>query len=138
VFQHFEHFSHPLLPRAAFLRRLSMSALAGLVLILISLAVGMVGYHGIEHLSWMDSFLNASMLLGGMGPIWSPRTDAGKLFAGVYALYAGLAVLAIVGITFAPVVHRLLHRFHADVADAADPVDKGRKVRKDKKDDHLQ
>ena len=130
MFHHFEHFSRPLLPRAAFLRRLSLSALAGLVLILISLAIGMLGYHGIEHLSWMDSFLNASMLLGGMGPIWSPQTDAGKLFAGIYALYAGLAVLAIVGITFAPVVHRLLHRFHADVADdqAAD----------DKKDDHLQ
>jgi hypothetical protein len=68
----------------------------------------------------MDSFLNASMILGGMGPIWSPQTDAGKIFAGLYALYSGLAVLAIVGVMFAPAVHRFLHRFHADTADQDD------------------
>lgn len=123
MFHHYEHFSRPLLSRTAFLRRLSMSSLAGLILILISLAIGMIGYHDIERLSWMDSFLNASMLLGGMGPIWSPQRDAGKLFAGIYALYSGLAVLAIVGITFAPVVHRLLHRFHADISDQIGQID---------------
>ena len=68
----------------------------------------------------MDSFLNASMILGGMGPIWSPQTSAGKIFAGIYALYSGLAVLAIVGVMFAPAVHRFLHRFHADTADQDD------------------
>jgi uncharacterized protein involved in cysteine biosynthesis len=123
VFQNYEHYSRPVLPRAAFLRRFSMSALVGIGLIAVSLLVGMVGYHVFERLSWMDSFLNASMLLGGMGPIWSPQTDAGKLFAGLYALYSGLAVLAIVGIMFAPVVHRLLHRFHADIADQIEQTD---------------
>jgi hypothetical protein len=120
MFYRFEHFSRPLLPRAAFLRRFSLSALAGLILIGVSLVVGMLGYHGLERLSWLDSFLNASMILGGMGPIWSPQTDAGKIFAGLYALYSGLAVLAIIGIIFAPVIHRLLHRFHADTADQDD------------------
>lgn len=117
----FEHFRRPLLPFAAFLRRLSLSALIGVALIAISLAFGIIGYHGIEHLSWIDSFLNAAMILGGMGPIWSPQTDAGKIFAGIYALYSGLAVLVIAGITFAPVVHRFLHRFHADSDDQ--PID---------------
>jgi hypothetical protein len=116
---HFERFNHPLLPRAAFLRRMSLSALVGLALIGVSLIVGMVGYHRLEALSWMDSFTNASMLLSGMGPLWSPRTDAGKLFAGFYALYSGLAVLVIAGITFAPLIHRILHRFHADDSDQA-------------------
>jgi len=120
MFYQFEHFSRPLLPRAAFLRRLSLSALLGLVLIGASLLIGMLGYHGFEGLSWMDSFLNASMLLGGMGPLWSPQTDAGKIFAGLYALYSGLAVLAIVGVMFAPVVHRFLHSFHADIGDQDD------------------
>ena len=120
MFYQFEHFSRPLLPRAEFLRRFSLSALVGMVLIGASLLVGMVGYHAFEGLSWMDSFLNAAMILGGMGPIWSPQTDAGKIFAGLYALYSGLAVLAIVGVMFAPVVHRFLHRFHADVGDQDD------------------
>jgi len=123
VFLNYEHFRRPVLPRAAFLRRLSMSTLFGLSLILASLLFGMAGYHWFERLSWMDSFLNAAMLLGGMGPIWSPQTDAGKLFAGFYALYSGLAVLAIVGIMIAPVVHRFLHRFHADLADQVDQTD---------------
>jgi hypothetical protein len=116
----FEHFNRPLAPRSAFLRRFSLSALVGLVLIGVSLLVGMFGYHAFEGLSWMDSFLNASMILGGMGPIWSPQTDAGKIFAGLYALYSGLAVLAIVGVMFAPVVHRFLHRVHADITDQDD------------------
>lgn len=137
----FEHFSHPLIPRAAFLRRLSLSTLAGLALIVVSLLFGMLGYRGLEHLSWMDSFLNASMILGGMGPIWSPQTNAGKLFAGLYALYSGLAVLVIAGITFAPVVHRLLHRFHADPVDAIVQADPGVRSQQDEQvaqDAHLQ
>lgn len=131
---HFEHFKSPLLPLAAFLRRQLLSALIGFVLIGASLVVGMVGYHQLETLTWMDSFTNASMLLSGMGPLWSPRTDAGKLFAGFYALYSGLAVLVIAGITFAPLIHRILHRFHADDSDAvtddpAPPTPAGRPPR---------
>jgi hypothetical protein len=88
----------------------------GMGLIVISLAAGMLGYHVLEGLSWIDSFLNASMILSGMGPLWDPRSNGGKLFAGVYALYSGLAVLIIAGIMLAPAVHRFLHRFHLEAA----------------------
>jgi hypothetical protein len=113
----FEKRHHRLLSWPAFLRRMLLSAAVGLALVLVSLAIGMLGYHGYEGLGWLDSFLNASMILSGMGPLWSPHSDAGKLFAGLYALYSGLAVLAIAGVTFAPLVHRLLHAFHADDGD---------------------
>lgn len=79
---------------------------------LASLAIGMVGYAHFEDLRWRDAFLNAAMLLGGMGPVESPSTSGGKLFAGFYALYAGLVFLVAVAILVAPVVHRLLHKFH--------------------------
>jgi hypothetical protein len=72
----------------------------------------MLGFHGIEGLSWIDAFLNASMLLGGMGPVNTPATFVGKLFAGIYALYCGLAVLAAAGVLLAPVLHRARHLFH--------------------------
>jgi len=110
----YEHRSKPVLPLRAYLARLSKSVLLGLVLIGASLFVGMLGYHALERLSWMDSFENAAMILSGMGPLWQPKTEGGKLFAGLYALYSGLAVLAIAGIAFAPAVHRFFHRFHAD------------------------
>jgi len=110
----FEHKSEPLLPRRVFLSRLATSAAIGMAIVAVSLLIGMVGYHGLERLSWLDSFLNASMLLGGMGPTDPIRTPAGKLFAGLYALYCGLAVLAVAGLIFAPVFHRFLHRFHLE------------------------
>jgi hypothetical protein len=109
-----EHKSQPVLARAQFLRRLAASAAVGLSAIVVSLAVGMVGYHFIEELTWIDSFLNASMLLGGMGPLEHQRSTSGKLFEGLYALYCGLAVISIAGIVFAPVFHRLMHKLHAD------------------------
>ena len=87
-------------------------------LVLGSLLIGMAGYALYEGLAWRDAFLNAAMLLGGMGPVEVPRTEGGKLFAGLYALYAGLVFLVAVGIVLAPVVHRLLHKFHWD-ADGA-------------------
>ena len=74
----------------------------------------MAGYEYFEGLAWRDAFLNAAMLLGGMGPVEAPQTPGGKLFAGFYALYAGLAFLIVAGILAAPAVHRLLHRFHWD------------------------
>jgi hypothetical protein len=110
----FEHRSEPLLPRGAFFRRLAGSAGLGAGLIAASLFIGMLGYHVFERLSWIDSFLNASMLLGGMGPVETPQTYGGKLFAGTYALYCGLAVIAVAAIIFAPVVHRILHSFHLE------------------------
>jgi len=101
-----------LLSRKQFLQRLSGHALVGLALIVASLALGMSGYVVFEKLSWLDAFLNASMLLGGMGPVNFPQTDAGKLFAGCYALYAGLVFLVVTALVLTPILHRLLHHFH--------------------------
>ena len=85
-----------------------------LTLMAFSLLLGMGGYVYFESLSWTDAFLNAAMLLGGMGPVNAPMTEGGKLFAGWYALYAGLVFLIVAGVLGAPVVHRVLHRFHLD------------------------
>ncbi len=88
----------------------------------VSLFVGTAGYHVLDHLSWVDSFLNASMILGGMGPVDPLRTTPAKLFASLYALYAGFVLLISVGIIIAPVFHRLLHRFHLEQkSSGADP-----------------
>jgi hypothetical protein len=110
----FEHHSEALLPVEQFVFRMFASAGVAVGLVVLSLIVGMVGYHQLEHLSWLDSFLNSSMLLGGMGPVDIPATEGGKLFAGFYALYSGLAVVLVTGIVLAPVAHRILHRFHID------------------------
>lgn len=110
----FEHRSQPLLSRRQFLVRFARSAGFAAVLVVTSLGVGMIGYHVTENLSWIDSFLNAAMLLGGMGPVNAPATFGGKMFAGLYALYCGLAVIMIAGLLLAPLAHRLLHRFHLE------------------------
>ncbi len=94
-----------------------MSVAVGVTLIAISLLAGMVGYHSLVGLPWIDAFLNASMILSGMGPLASPQTFAGKFFAGIYALYSGLALILVAGIILAPVIHRLFHRFHLEVKD---------------------
>lgn len=109
---------HPPLTRARFARRLLAHSALVLGLIALSLGIGMLGYVGFEHLSWIDAFLNASMLLGGMGPVHAPQTAAGKLFAGCYALYAGLVFIVVAALLFSPVLHRLLHRFHWDESSA--------------------
>jgi len=83
-----------------------------MALIVVSLFLGMLGYHHYEQLPWRDAFLNAAMLLGGMGPVEFPQTDGGKLFAGFYALYSGLVFLVAVGVIVAPALHRMLHLFH--------------------------
>jgi hypothetical protein len=110
----YEHRRQPLLSRDAFLLRVGKHLAIALVVVVGSLISGMVGYVYFEGLSWLDAFLNASMLLGGMGPIWSPATPGGKAFAGLYALYAGMVFLVVASIALAPVVHRILHRFHLD------------------------
>ena len=110
----FEHKSQPLLSQSAFLGRMALSVVSAGIVILASLGIGMAGYRLLEGLSWMDSFLNAAMLLGGMGPVNTPVTPPGKLFAGIYALYCGLVVILVAGIVLAPVAHRLLHKFHLE------------------------
>ena len=110
----YEHSKGRLLPRKAFLWRLAKHAGLALAVVVFSLGAGMAGYVYFEKLSWLDGFLNAAMLLGGMGPVETPQTRGGKLFAGMYALYAGMVFLVVVGIVLAPVVHRALHRFHLE------------------------
>jgi hypothetical protein len=95
-----------------FVKRVVLHALTAISLLGLSLAIGMSGYMHFERLSWRDAFLNAAMLMGGMGPVDAPKTDDGKLFAGLYALYAGLVFIVAVGLIFTPVVHRLMHKFH--------------------------
>ena len=89
----FEHHHEKLLPRYLFLKRLAKFSLISLSLVLVSLVIGMVGYNSFEGFSWVDSFLNAAMLMGGMGPVGALHTDAGKIFAGLFALYCGLIEL---------------------------------------------
>ena len=110
----FEHHHEKLLPRHLFLRRLAKYALISLGLVFASLVIGMAGYHVFEGYSWVDSFLNAAMLMGGMGPVGVLHTDAGKVFAGTYALYCGLIELVAIGIFAAPILHRFLHHFHLE------------------------
>jgi len=108
----YESKTHRPLARPVFVRRLLLHTLIALALIAFSIAMGMAGYHGFEHLPWLDAFLNASMLLGGMGPVNAPVTDAGKLFAGIFALYAGLVFIVTAALLFTPLLHRLMHRIH--------------------------
>ena len=117
VLPKFERRGQPVIPPHRFIIRLAHSGIVALALIAVSLFVGMVGYHVLEGVSWMDAFLNASMLLGGMGPVNIPITSGGKLFAGLYALYCGLAVILVAGVILAPVAHRILHTFHMESRD---------------------
>lgn len=110
----YESRARPPLSRAHFIRRILLHFAAAAALLLVSIAIGMAGYEYFEGLPWRDAFLNAAMLLGGMGPVDPPRTDGGKLFAGAFALYAGLVFIVAVGLVFAPVLHRLMHNFHWD------------------------
>lgn len=113
----------PLLSRAEFAARIAKNALLGLGLIVVSLAIGVVGYHATAGLGWIDALLNASMILTGMGPVDELKTDGAKLFASFYALFSGVAFLTIVAVLMAPLVHRFLHRFHLELADEDDGDD---------------
>jgi len=113
----FEHRSEPLASQREFTQRMLRYGLSTAAIILFSLGIGILGYHYFESLSWLDSLLNASMILGGMGPVNALQTNAGKIFASFYALYSGIILLASVGILAAPVFHRVLHRFHLELDD---------------------
>ncbi len=110
----YESKHQPLLSREAFAKRLAGSFGAATLLIGFSLLGGMLGYRHFEGMEWIDAFANASMILSGMGPLTPLQTSNGKLFAGLYALYSGLALILATGILLAPVVHRLLHQFHLE------------------------
>lgn len=111
----FEHRSARVLPAHRFAMRLLRHLLISVGIIAVSLVAGIAGYEHYEHLGLRDAFLNAAMLLGGMGPIKTDLSPAGKVFAGVYALYAGLIFVVTAGVLLAPVVHRLLHTVHCDL-----------------------
>jgi hypothetical protein len=113
----FEHHTKRLLSRKEFLRRQARYSLFSLVILFFSIGIGIEGYHNFGGLSWIDSFLNASMILTGMGPVDHLDTNAGKLFASFYALFSGVAFLTFVAVLFSPVYHRFLHKFHLDVEE---------------------
>ncbi len=110
----YEHRHQPLLSHRRFVDRVRTHVLGALVLLLLTLGIGMAGYHWLEGQTWVDAYLNASMILGGMGPVAELHTPAGKLFAGTYALFAGLVFVLAIGVVLAPVLHRAMHRFHLD------------------------
>jgi ABC-type glycerol-3-phosphate transport system permease component len=108
----YEHQKQPLANRKTFTRRLLNNAIVAFGMLLGSLLIGVFGYRFLENLSWVDSLLNASMILGGMGPVSPLQTTAGKIFASFYALYSGVVLLASVGVLATPIFHRFLHHFH--------------------------
>jgi hypothetical protein len=116
----FEKKHEPLLPRWSFLVRLGRSFLTTLAIIALSLLMGSAGYHFFGALTWIDSLLNAAMILTGMGPVNEMTTTGGKLFATFYALYSGIAFLSMMAVMLAPLIHRLLHKFHLDDEEEAE------------------
>ncbi|MBI2431463.1 MAG: hypothetical protein HYV26_01175 [Candidatus Hydrogenedentes bacterium] len=104
----------PPMPLPKFLRRFGRNLLIAFAVLMLALGIGMTGYHLLEGQAWLDAFASAAMILSGMGPLTPLRTDAGKLFAGVYALFSGLTFITLVGVVAAPVVHRVLHYFHLE------------------------
>ncbi len=103
-------------PRTKFITHLTTNIIVGLIAIIIALLIGMWGYHAFEHMSWVDSFANAAMILSGMGPFGPLTTTAGKIFAGCYALFSGLVFIAVVALIFAPLMHKFFVRVHLESA----------------------
>jgi hypothetical protein len=110
----YERRQDQLAPRSVFIKRMIVSLLVALGLIVTALAIGILGYHIIGGLGWIDSLLEASMILGGMGPVHELRDDASKVFASIYALFSGVFFIALMGIMLSPVAHRVMHKFHVD------------------------
>ena len=117
----------PLASRAVFRLRVAGHFAASCLLVAVSLGIGMAGYGYFEHLGGRDAFLNAAMLLGGMGPVETPMSPGGKLFAGFYALYAGLVFLVAVGVLLVPLLHRMFHQFHMAPQDEGEGAPKAKK-----------
>lgn len=115
-----EHRRQALLPRIEFIWRMVRSAALAGGIVLAAWALGTLGYHGFESLPWLDALLNAAMILSGMGPVDQLHTAGGKLFASFYALLSGFVFLTVAGILFAPLLHRMIHRFHLDLDAGAD------------------
>jgi len=110
----YEHHTEPLLPRRQFRRRLARHGALPTAALLLSLAIGTLGFHWLAPQDWLDALLNSAMLLGGMGPVGSIERPIGKIFAALYALYAGIAFLGASAVFLAPVVHRILHKLRLE------------------------
>ena len=110
----FERLDKPIAPHRVFFGRLARNVMLALAMVGIALAIGMLGYRLTEGMDWLDAYLNAAMLLGGMGEVDALHTDAGKLFAGTYALFCGLLIVIASGVVLAPILHRVLHALHVD------------------------
>jgi hypothetical protein len=113
----FERKHEKLAPLSVFVKRMAVSAAMAGILIAVALLIGIMGYHHIARFDWVDSILEASMILGGMGPVNPLVTTGAKMFAAGYALFSGLVFIAIMGIVVAPITHRMLHQFHIDDED---------------------
>ena len=113
----FERKHEKLAPVSVFIRRIALSLITAGVLVLAALFIGIAGYHWIAGLEWVDALLDASMILGGMGPVKQLASNSAKIFASGYALFSGLIFIAVMGIVFSPIVHRMLHKFHIDDND---------------------
>lgn len=113
----FEHKSQPLISRSQFARRMAAYTAFGLAFLSLSLAIGTAGYACFANLPVVDAFLNASMILTGMGPVDKMETSDGKLFASFYAIYSGVAFLTFCGVLFTPIYHRFMHQFHLDLGE---------------------
>jgi len=111
----FEHRTQPLIPRAQYHRRLLRHFIIATTLVIGALMIGVFGYHFIAGFPWLDSLLNASMILGGMGPVTTIDSTGGKIFASFYALFSGIVFLVIAGVLFVPIFHRFFHRFHLEL-----------------------
>jgi len=113
----FEQKHQKVVSTQVFIKRLLIFMGFAFLLILFALSIGIAGYHWIAGFSWVDALLNAAMILGGMGPVNLLTSKAAKIFASVYALFSGLVFIAVMGIVFSPIVHRMLHKFHIDESD---------------------
>ena len=115
----YERRQDQLAPRSIFIKRIVATLVVALALIAVALMIGIAGYHYIAGFNWIDSLLEASMILGGMGPVNSLPNDTAKIFASIYALFSGLILIALMGIILSPVIHRVMHKFHVDEKDVA-------------------
>ncbi len=113
----YERRQDQLAPRSIFIKRIIATMVVALALIAVALTIGIAGYHFIAGFNWVDSLLEASMILGGMGPVNSLPNDTAKIFASIYALFSGLIIIALMGIILSPVIHRVMHKFHVDEKD---------------------
>lgn len=109
-----ERLSEPLASRAVFAGRFLRSMVFGTSMVLLTLGIGMLGYHSLEQMDWLDAYVNAAMIMSGMGILTAPLTESGKVFAGTYALFCGLVLIVATAIAFTPVIHRFLHTLHVD------------------------